>query len=1098
MSVKPLLAPVSVDTLATSARQHQPETIRVPLGAGEHLSLKQFLQRAVMIALGTADVKRADEFLRQSGLERHVLPAPEKSGEHASLPFKADAKFWKSIENFKQTGTALPLAEVRQQPAAELPDSRLKTGGKAARPIAAQARTAIRRELPPSVRSGAVNDGASRGGVQVSPESARQGKDGGLYYVKVDPNEFVDAGTGRTKVIDKDERKEVLTRAVGIAAKELKYSPETIVKYLETFDDTNSVVYNGNPQTAEGLRKNLLESAKAGKLHDFYLSSNARSQLYRIEIDLHGSEQEKLQVKVEDELTKIDEKYAALKPDNDLQKAALALARDNEKKAAIDFLVGQASDVRGGQSWQENLTNQAVDFLEKAARFSVDNHPLYRFLPEEAKKQIVDFQIGIGRGTVGLVGAVKGVGDFFQDAATDALLYSAKETGVDKTLGIDVDKIQANLKEQRGEDAKLWSNLANASTERIAKNQLAYDIKKDAGINLTIYDTPNWAVKGGEITAQAVPFIAVGVATGGASIPASVAIAAGTGAFVAGGTTYSQSRQYEPALKAAVIGAAQGAVIPLSGALGRMAGGVGGELFADAAANTAFVYTVGKLQGRNDAEIGQDIVLQLAQGGAFRIGGGLHKAMQQRAGKTLATEAAVQSEFQKLQQQPEFMQAVKRTVAESAGKQTENFVRQTEIETVAKSLEQQRAATTQKPARKPTAVNARIAERAAEGVTARARIKTQASEIVGGWGKNNKIFTGEQYSRARTELLQNTKLYSGIPADQIAPLAKIAGHHLEAGGRAFVDFVKLVKAETATGNINLDEADYQKLYKDASTEYIVRVRETLSEPARAEFDAARVKASGDEAFIKSLPKEELNIQKRFESITQKKSGQPEVNAKLLAAEEAARAVANRPEFLNSSEIKTALTKKNDLLKAVQSEVGVELAKQQLLKQFPPEKGYEVLSGVKVFEDTGFSTKADWLAANPGKTLEGYQLKNNRVMREVTDIDLLIVRKSADGAAAEIVRLEQIKAGENDTGAKAGKQMLSSVNAVRGADAGGEKIMLEINGADVTSRINLKTVDTAEQVTRGPEGKTGFDESVGVSAAIMKDIAQKIIDKTNAK
>lgn len=1027
------------------------------------------------------------------------MPASENNGGHAFLPFKTDEKFWKSIENFKQTGTALPLAEVKKQSAAALPNPTLKTGGKSAKPLVSESRIAERRGVPPAVRTEVRIDAASRGGgVQVSPEAARQGKDGGLYYVKINPNEFVDVGTGKTKVADKDNRKELLARAISVAAKDLKYSPDTIARYLETFDDTNSVVYGGKPQSAEDSRKLLLEAAKAGKLHDFYLSSNLRNELYRIEVDSHGSEQEKLQVKVEDELTKIDEKYAALKPGNDLQKAAFALARDNEKKAAIDFLVGQAKDVRGGQSWQENIANQAVDFLEKAARFSVDNHPLYRFLPEEAKKQIVDFQIGIGRGTVGLVGAVKGVGDFFQDAAADALLYSAKETGLDKTLGIDVDKIQADLKLERGEDAKLWSNLANASTERIAKNQLAYDIKKDAGINLTIYDTPNWAVKGGEITAQAVPFIAVGVATGGASIPVSVAIAAGTGAFVAGGTTYSQTRQYEPALKAAVIGAAQGAVIPLSGALGKMAGGAAGELFADAAANTAFVYTVGKLQGRNDAEIGQDIVLQLAQGGAFRIGGGLHKAMQQRAGKTLATEAQVQGEFQKLQQQPEFMRAVKQTVAESAGKQTENFVRQTEIETIAKSLEQQRAAATKKPTRKPTAVNVRAAERAAEGVTARARIKTQASEIVGNWGKNNKVFTGEQYSRAKAELLQNTKLYSGIPADQIAPLAKVAGHHLEAGGRAFVDFVKLVKAEAAVSNIKLNEADYEKLYKDASTEYLIRVRETLSEPARAEFDATRVKAGSDETFVKGLPKEEINIQKRFENIARKTNGQSEVTAKLLAAEEAARAIVNRPEFLNSSEMKTALTKENDLLKAVQSEVGVELAKQQLLKQFPPEKGYEILSGVKVFEDTGFTTKADWLTANSGKTLKGYQFKNNRVMREVTDIDLLIVKKSADGAAAEIVRFEQIKAGENDTGAKAGKQMLSSVNAIKSTDAGGEKIMLEVNGADVTSKINLKTVDTAEQVTRGPEGKTGFDESVGVSAAIMKDIAQKIINKINAK
>ena len=141
MSVKPLFAPVTLDNRAILSGGQQPETIRVPLGTDEQLSPKQFLERAVMIALGTADVKRADEFLRQSGLERHVLPAPQKNGEGAFLPFAADAKFWKSIENFKQTGAALPLAEAKKQSVATPPDPIQKTGGRMVQSIAAEAKT---------------------------------------------------------------------------------------------------------------------------------------------------------------------------------------------------------------------------------------------------------------------------------------------------------------------------------------------------------------------------------------------------------------------------------------------------------------------------------------------------------------------------------------------------------------------------------------------------------------------------------------------------------------------------------------------------------------------------------------------------------------------------------------------------------------------------------------------------------------------------------------------------------------------------------------------------------------------------------------------
>ncbi len=869
------MSPNQINAAArANAAANEPSSEEVKLDikvtTGEFLPDKEIARRIVKLALNTKDEKKVEEFLSQSSF--HLTKTPPRMTEKGETVyrFEPDDQFRKSIQSFQKTGTALRLSE----PVAGKAETPKPPNNKTGKPFTAELHSTGERGLPKFSLPRETPVSTGRNLRQTTVEEARQGKDGMSVLVRLNPKDFVNPQTGKVIVPDGDPRFEVL-QAVRAGAKQLKYSDEAVSQVLKGYSDKFSVAAagTGKIRTAQEVRQGLVQAARDGKPYEFGLPAGIRRELYRAEIGLHGTEKEKIQVRVDEELDKIDQKYAREKPPNDVQKAALELAKLQEKKAAVDFLVNQSKDVRNPNSWQENIANQGADFIEKAARFSVDTHPLYRFLPEEAKKQIVDFQIGIARGTVGLVGAAKGINDFLQDAATDALLYTAKETGLAEKLGIDVDKIQTGLDAQRKEEAKLWSSVVNMSTERIAKNQLAFEVKNSAGLKMSVFEAPNWSVKAGEITAQAVPFIAVGVATGGASLPASIAISAATGGGIALGGTYSQTRQYEPAIKAAVIGAAQGAAIPLAGSMGKIAGGLGGELFADAAANTAFTYTVGKLQGRSDAEIGQDILLQLGQAGAFRIGGGLHKAMEQRAGKTLISEQAVQAEFEKVAQAPEFLQAVKETVATSAGNQTERFIRQTEIETVAKNLESPNG-------KQPAAPNAKVGELNNKAAGIRTRISEQTRTILGEWGGKNKVFTREQYTQARTELRQ-VKMYSGIPADKLPALIKIAGHHLEAGARGLTDFVRVMKAEMKSQNINLSEADYQKLHSEATKEYLTDLRGKLSEPAAKEFDASRT-SIGDEALLQKLPATSEKALQSLEAVTGGNNTPP--TAKLSAAD----------------------------------------------------------------------------------------------------------------------------------------------------------------------------------------------------------------------
>lgn len=113
------------------------------------------------------------------------------------------------------------------------------------------------------------------------------------------------------------------------------------------------------------------------------------------------------------------------------------------------------------------------------------------------------------------------------------------------------------------------------------------------------------------------------------------------------------------------------------------------------------------------------------------------------------------------------------------------------------------------------------------------QLKTAAAEVSANWGKNNRIFTREQYDAAKTDLTRYGKDYKGtingqwqpFPAQAFDPriqaaLTKIGGHHLEAGIRSFPEFVRKVRTEAEGAGMNWQTTRpyLERAYKDGLTQ----------------------------------------------------------------------------------------------------------------------------------------------------------------------------------------------------------------------------------------------------------------------------------------
>ncbi len=375
---------------------------------------------------------------------------------------------------------------------------------------------------------------------------------------------------------------------------------------------------------------NLSNAVITKKNYTFYFSKSLAEDFGRKQIERFGTEQQKLQLQIADKLKAIDEKYDNIDVTNNLQKFALGLARTTEKKDAIDELVGNSKiDFRDDSN---KIADGYADGFEKGVRTILETNPLFNILSDSAKQELVNYGVGLGKGTVSLAGSAVGVNNFVRNTFQD-LLVSGMEN-----IGIDTSSIKKNLSTSRQSEQQNWSAIMNARTNEMARGDYSITTKNEYGFETKLYDL-NWSVTAGDMTAQAVPFLVIGAVTGGASIPIQMVASGATSGAMSLGGNYVQTGDKTASLKTAAWATAQGAMNPLTAKL---------PFPSDVAANAATGYIFAKLENPNasDADIVQSMILQTAQAGAFKVGSKIHEMYSSRAGRNLS-ETEVKQRYEK-------------------------------------------------------------------------------------------------------------------------------------------------------------------------------------------------------------------------------------------------------------------------------------------------------------------------------------------------------------------------------------------------------------------------------------------------------------------
>jgi hypothetical protein len=122
-------------------------------------------------------------------------------------------------------------------------------------------------------------------------------------------------------------------------------------------------------------------------------------------------------------------------------------------------------------------------------------------------------------------------------------------------------------------------------------------------------------------------------------------------------------------------------------------------------------------------------------------------------------------------------------------------------------------------------LNRQAAEKRSAGVAEPRRGNAKATE----YGNRNRFVTREAYEKARQELADFGKLYSGIPVDKLAALVKVGAFHIEAGANTLADFTEKMVGEFG----EKVRPHLQEVYAKATEQYGDGVRADMIEKMKA-------------------------------------------------------------------------------------------------------------------------------------------------------------------------------------------------------------------------------------------------------------------------
>lgn len=560
-----------------------------------------------------------------------------------------------------------------------------------------------------------------------------------------------------------------------IGATELKIAIGNQIKseqYKAAFD---AAVKNNRKPPAEPKYTILKGDAKADYFSSMVIDAPMRQAVFSKWLDKNGSpemkakfERDKLESKInlniEDVQKRLKKKFDALKNENSIHNSFVEADYQNALKDEIDKIINETKgDFRG-----QGLGADIGDTSETVLRGVINAHPLYRFLPDLVKDEMVKFGVGVEKGVIGIAAGVKGANDFVGDLIEDAAVYGLKNSGVDTS------SYENKVSEQRAERREFWTQLSSISTKQLSQADRAYAEKIERGLRVTPYDLPNKSVTLGQV----VPQIALGIATGGESIGAQILISAATQATLAGGETYITSNNRAESVKIAVIAGVQGAVAPVTAKL---------PLAADLAANALMTYTTGKLQGLDDNKIFESIVTQSALSGGFRSGNKLHDWLAAKEGKPTLSIGEAETAMRK--HKDEFLQVFDGETKTSFGKNAR------EIQAKAQIVMRE--------------VRANYGRE--NKLFTKARYERAGVEV-------------ERYARRSM-----SQLNTGVDPSLLLPLSVRAGFHIEAltraGRQTFAEFSSAMRADAAHANVRLSGENIESLYRAKTSELNVRADE---------------------------------------------------------------------------------------------------------------------------------------------------------------------------------------------------------------------------------------------------------------------------------
>jgi len=194
-------------------------------------------------------------------------------------------------------------------------------------------------------------------------------------------------------------------------------------------------------------------------------------------------------------------------------------------------------------------------------------------------------------------------------------------------------------------------------------------------------------------------------------------------------------------------------------------------------------------------------------------------------------------------------------------------------------------------------------------------------------------------------------------------------------------------------------------------------------------------------------------------------------------------------------------KGGDITKLV-GDLGEAIQRTRMQAKYPASQGYSVLSNVEIVQEVpGFRSISQWQSAEraagrPGNT-GGLYGAGNKLWKSLGEVDSLAAKKGS-GGKLQPVEIQEVKTGETERASAAARQLNKVTTGLQQIASGQEGIRIfdrvaknEL-GKDLTDSFDLSQLTALKTSTLGPEGKTGFNESLGFDTKTLTAVADSLI------